>query len=58
VSHEIQKEWPENVIDSTYSQPLNLPKEALDIGAKVRENVINQYIEFFEMMTPVKMQEY
>ena len=53
----VYMEWTDKVIDSPYREGLTLPQEALDIGAKVRENVVNQYIEFFEMMIPAKMQE-
>ena len=51
----VYMEWTDNVIDSPYREGLTLPEEALQIGAQVREHVIKQYIEFFEMMTPGKM---
>ena len=50
----VYMEWTDNVIDSPYREGLTLPEEALQIGAQVREHVIKQYIEFFEMMTPGK----
>ena len=53
----VYMEWTDKVIDSPYREGLTLPKEALEIGVEVRKNIVNQYIEFFEMMTPAIMQE-
>jgi hypothetical protein len=50
-------EWTDETIESPMREGLDLPKEALQIGANVRELIEDQYIEFFEMMIPAKMQE-
>lgn len=55
-NNRVYMEWTDETIDSPYREGLTLPKEALEIGAKVRENVISQHIEFYEMMIPAKMQ--
>ncbi|NQW19278.1 MAG: hypothetical protein HQ477_00935 [Chloroflexi bacterium] len=55
-TNHVYMEWTDETIDSPYREGLTLPKEALEIGAKVREHVISQRIEFFELMVPAKMQ--
>jgi hypothetical protein len=50
-------EWTDETIESPMREGLDLPKDALQIGANVCELIEDQYIEFFEMMVPAKMQE-
>ena len=51
----VYMEWTDHKIQSPYREGNDIPSEALELGGKVREHVIRQYIEFFEMMTPDKM---
>lgn len=55
-NNRVYMEWTDEVIDSPYREGLTLAPEAMAIGAKVREHVISQRIEFFELMIPAKMQ--
>ena len=55
-NNRVYMEWTDETIDSPYREDLTLAPDAMAIGAKVREHVISQYIEFFELMTPAKMQ--
>ena len=56
-NNRVYMEWTDETIESPMREGLDLPKEALQIGANVRELIEDQYIEFFEMMIPAKMQE-
>jgi len=57
LNNRVYMEWTDETIESPMREGLDLPKEALQIGANVRELIEDQYIEFFEMMIPAKMQE-
>ena len=56
-TNRVYMEWTDEVIDSPYREGVPSVPEASEIGAKVRELVISQRIEFYEMMIPAKMQE-
>ena len=56
-NNRVYMEWTDETIESPMREGLDLPTEALEIGANVRELIEDQYIEFFEMMIPAKMQE-
>jgi hypothetical protein len=55
-NNRVYMEWTDETIDSPMREGLELPKKALQIGAAVRELIVDQHIEFFEMMIPAKMQ--
>ena len=48
-------EWTQDTLGSPYMSAGNIPQEALQIGGKVREHIESQYIEFWELMTPEKI---
>ena len=52
-------EWTDQALESPYRADNELPREALEIGMKLREAglVESQWIEFFEMLTPDKFKE-
>lgn len=56
-NNRVYMEWTDTVIDSPYREGLTLSREAMVIGGKIREHVISQHIEFFELMIPAKMQD-
>ncbi len=56
-NNRVYMEWTDAVIDAPSREGLTQPKAATEIGAKIREHVISQRIEFFEMMIPAKMQD-
>ena len=56
-NNRVYMEWTDKTIESPMREGLDLPKDALQIGANVCELIEDQYIEFFEMMVPAKMQE-
>ncbi|MBI63889.1 MAG: hypothetical protein CL778_01235 [Chloroflexi bacterium] len=51
-------EWHDENIQSPYRGGNKIPKEALDIGGKAREFVVDQYIEFFELLTEEKYERF
>ena len=51
-------EWHDENIQSPYRGGNQIPKEALDIGGKAREYVVEQYIEFFELLTEEKYERF
>lgn len=53
----VYMEWTDKTIDSPYRTGAGAPKEAGEFSAEIRENVLSQRIEFFEMMIPEKMQD-
>ncbi len=55
-SNRVYMEWVDETIDSPYREGLTLAPEAMEIGAKIREHIVSQHIEFYEMMIPAKMQ--
>lgn len=56
-NNRVYMEWTDAVIESPYREGLTLAPEAAAFGAKIREHLISQRIEFFEMMIPAKMQD-
>ncbi len=56
-NNRVYMEWTDAVIDSPYREGNVLPKDASVIGAEVREHIISQRIEFYELMIPAKMQD-
>ena len=48
-------EWTDSVIQSPMRAGNALPREALELGAQVREHIESQRIEFLELLTPDKM---
>ncbi len=50
-------EWQDETIQSPYRGGNELPKEALEIGPKIRPLIESQRIEFQELLTPDKYQE-
>jgi hypothetical protein len=55
-TNRVYLEWTEDVIDTPYRDGASSPQEARDLGAKYRDDVISNHIEFYELMTPEKMQ--
>lgn len=53
----VYMEWTADVLDSPYREGNVIPQEVRDIGAPGRELVEDNWIEFYEMMIPVKAQE-
>ncbi len=54
----VYMEWTEDVIDSTYRKDIvESPQHARDLYAKLRELTVDNWIEFYELMTPEKMLE-
>lgn len=49
-------QWTDATIDSPYREGDRSVPDASVFGAQIREHVISNYIEFFEMMIPEKMQ--
>ncbi len=48
-------EWTQDTLGSPYVSSGGIPAEALQVGAQVREHIESQHIEFWELMTPEKM---
>ena len=48
-------EWTDSTIQSPMRAGNDLPREALEMGAQVREYVESHRIEFMELLTPDKM---
>lgn len=49
-------EWTAETIESPYRAGNEIPQEARDLSAKVRELTTDQWIEFAELYTPEKAQ--
>ena len=45
----VYMEWQDESIKSPYREGNKIPPEALEVGSQVREHVIDQRIEFFEL---------
>ncbi len=56
-NNRVYMEWTDAVINSPYREGNVLPQDALAVGAKIREHVISQRIEFYELMIPAKIQD-
>ena len=50
-------EWTQENLGSPYVSRGGIPAEALTVGATVREHIESQHIEFWELMTPEKMED-
>ena len=50
-------EWTDEKIESPYRGVNNPPASALEFGAKVRELIESQRIEFMELLTPDKYRD-
>lgn len=55
-SNRVYMQWTDETIGSPYREEAKSVPEASVFGAKIRGHVINNYIEFYEMMTTEKMQ--
>ncbi len=53
----VYMEWTADVIDSPYREGNVIPQPVRDAGAGIRDLIINNYIEFYELMTEAKFQE-
>ena len=54
----VYMEWHDETIKSPYRSGNDIPKNILDIGSEVRELVIDQYIEFFELLSEEKYEKF
>ena len=50
-------EWTQETLGSPFLSRGGIPPEALQVGGKVREHIESQHIEFWELMTPEKMDD-
>ncbi len=50
-------EWTQDTLESPYMSGGSIPSEALQVGGQVREHIESQEIEFWELMTPAKMDD-
>ena len=50
-------EWTQDRLGSPFLSDPPIPSEALEIGGKIRELIESQHIEFWELMTPSKMDD-
>ena len=50
-------EWTQETLGSPFLSRGGIPDEALKVGAKIRENIQAQHIEFWELMVPEKMDD-
>ncbi|HIF72877.1 MAG TPA: hypothetical protein EYQ61_10030 [Dehalococcoidia bacterium] len=55
-TNRVYMQWTDATIDSPYREGVPSVPEAAPFGAQMREHVISNRIEFFEMMIPEKMQ--
>jgi hypothetical protein len=55
-TNRVYMQWTDETIDSPYRESVPSVPEASAFGAQIREHVISNHIEFFEMMIPAKMQ--
>ena len=55
-TNRVYMQWTDATIDSPYREGVPSVPETSVFGAQIREHVISSRIEFFEMMTPEKMQ--
>lgn len=56
-SNRVYLEWTAEVIDSPYRSGNEIPAEARAFGAKLRDLQEENWIEFYEMLTPEKHQD-
>ncbi len=50
----VYMEWTADNVESPYREGNVIPQEVRDIGAAGRDMVIDNWIEFYELMTPAK----
>ena len=50
-------EWTQETLGSPFLSHDGIPTEALHVGAEVRSSIESQHIEFWELMTPEKMDD-
>lgn len=50
-------QWTDEVLQSPYGRGEPSIPEATELGARLREITEDQWIEFYEMMTPAKMMD-
>ena len=53
----VYMEWTADIIDSPYREGNTIPQEVRDIGASGRDLVVDNWIEFYELMTPGKAEK-
>jgi len=53
----VYMEWTADVIESPYREGNVTPQSARDAASSGRDMVIDQWIEFYELMTPAKADE-
>jgi hypothetical protein len=56
-TNRVYSEWTADVIESPYREGNVMPGDVTGAGAKLRDLIIRNYIEFFELMIPAKRQE-
>jgi hypothetical protein len=54
-TNRVYMQWTDDTIESTYRAGDRSVPAASEFSAKLREHVISNHIEFFEMMVPEKM---
>ena len=50
-------EWTQETLGSPFLSDPPIPRDALTIGGEIRELIESQHIEFWELMTPDKMDD-
>ena len=50
-------EWTQETLGSPFLSDPPIPKDVLAIGGEVRDLIDSQHIEFWELMTPSKMDD-
>ncbi len=50
-------EWTQETLGSPFLSRGTIPREALAVGAELRNHIESQHIEFWELMTPEKMDD-
>ena len=50
----VYMEWQDESIVSPYRKSNKIPPEVFEVGGEIREHLIDQRIEFFELLNPDK----
>ena len=50
----VYMEWQDESIVSPYRESNKIPPEVFEVGGEIREHLIDQRIEFFELLNPDK----
>ena len=50
----VYMEWTADILDSPYREGNVIPQSVRDVGAEGRDMVIDNWIEFYELMIPAK----